>query len=347
MTEPIAYFDGHNDLLLRLTMSDGTASDFLDGDGKGHVDLPRARKGGMVGGFYAMFSPPDRPAGQPVAASFNGLPPMLPADRAWHWVKRELALFQRIIEDGAGKVAHCRSGAAVADAIDSGIYAMILHLEGCEAIEADLDLLHVLYAAGLRSLGPVWSRETIFGTGVPLKFPGSPDIGPGLTDAGKALIREANKLKIVVDLSHMNEKGFWDIAEISDAPLVATHSNVHALCEAPRNLTDRQLDAIRETQGMVGLNFGARFLREDGRANADVPISRMIEHLGYMLEKLGEDHVGLGSDFDGVEVPRRIRDVSDMPTFFDALAEHGYGSGLIEKIAWRNWVSLLERTLDR
>ncbi|MCC0025350.1 MAG: membrane dipeptidase [Hyphomicrobiaceae bacterium] len=343
----IRYFDGHNDLLLRLTMANVSSSDFLDGDGKGHVDLPRAQKGGMVGGFYAMFSPPDRPAGQPVAASFNGLPPMLPADRAWYWVKRELALFERIIEDGAGKVAHCRDGAAVSEAIENGIYAMILHLEGCEAIEADLDLLHVLYAAGLRSLGPVWSRETIFGTGVPLKFPGSPDIGPGLTDAGKALIREANKLRIVVDLSHMNEKGFWDIAEISDAPLVATHSNVHALCTAPRNLTDKQLDAIRESGGMVGLNFGARFLREDGQANADVPIGRMIEHLDYMLERLGEDHVGLGSDFDGVEVPKSIRDVSDMPTFFEALAEHGHGPELIEKIAWRNWVSLLERTLDR
>ncbi|MCB9994086.1 MAG: membrane dipeptidase [Hyphomicrobiaceae bacterium] len=341
------YFDGHNDLLLRLTVADRPATDFLDGDGKGHIDLPRAKAGGMVGGHYAMFSPPDRAEGQPVASSYHGLPPMLPPERAWHWVRRELALFARIVEEGEGRVVHCRSGAEVEAAIEAGRHAMVLHLEGCEAIEADLDLLHVLHAAGLRSLGPVWSRETIFGTGVPLKYPGTPDIGPGLTDAGKALIREANRLNIQIDLSHMNEKGFWDIASISDAPLVATHSNVHALCEAPRNLTDKQLDAIRDSGGMVGLNFGARFLRQDGQANGDFPMARMVEHLDYLLEKLGEDHVGLGSDFDGVEITREIKDVSDMPKFFALLADHGYDDGLIEKIAWRNWVAHLKRTLDR
>ncbi|MDA4808079.1 membrane dipeptidase, partial [Enterobacter hormaechei] len=145
-----------------------------------------------------------------------------------------------------------------------------------------LDALYVLHQAGLRTLGPVWSRSNIFAHGVPFRFPSSPDIGPGLTDYGKQLIRTCNELRIMVDLSHMNEQGFWDIAAISDAPLVASHSNVHALCTHSRNLTDRQLDAIRDTGGLVGLNFGVLFLRQDGVRNPDTDLSELVRHVDYI-----------------------------------------------------------------
>src|SRR5690606_14690302 len=105
--------------------------------------------------------------------------------------------------------------------------------------------------------------------GVPFRFPASPDIGPGLTDAGKELVRACNRMRILVDLSHLNEQGFRDVMAISDAPLVATHSNVHALCQSARNLTGWQLGAIRESGGMVGLNFATGFLRADGRMVAE------------------------------------------------------------------------------
>ena len=111
---------------------------------------------------------------------------------------------------------------------------MVLHLEGAEAIDGDLNFLEVLYAAGLRSLGPVWSRNNIFGHGVPFKFPASPDLGDGLTAAGEKLVSACNEMKILVDLSHITEKGFWDVARLSKAPLVATHSNAHALCPSPQ-----------------------------------------------------------------------------------------------------------------
>ena len=128
-------------------------------------------------------------------------------------------------------------------------------MEGCEAIDADLAALDVFYAAGLRSLGPVWSRNNIFAHGVPFAFPMSPDTGPGLTEAGERLVKECNRKGILIDLAHITEKGFWDVAKLSDQPLIASHSNAHTLTPVARNLTDRQLDAIRDSKGLAGLNY--------------------------------------------------------------------------------------------
>src|SRR5690606_476421 len=123
------------------------------------------------------------------------------------------------------------------------------------------------------SLGPVWSRDNAFAHGVPFAYPSSPDTGPGLTDAGKELVRACNRMGILIDLSHMTEKGFFDVARVSDQPLVATHSNVHAITPSARNLTDRQLDAVRDSKGVVGLNYAVSFLREDGQERADTGIA--------------------------------------------------------------------------
>lgn len=109
----------------------------------------------------------------------------------------------------------------------------------------------------------------------------------------------------MVDLSHLNEKGFWDVAALSDAPLVATHSNVHAICPSPRNLTDRQLDAIRRSDGMVGLNFHIGFLRPDGNSKLDAPLELMVQHIDYLVERLGIERVGFGSGFRRGENARR------------------------------------------
>jgi len=220
-----------------------------------------------------------------------------------------------------------------------------MHMEGAEAIGPDLDALYLFYEMGLRSIGPVWSRPTVFGHGVPFKYPGNPNIGPGLTDAGKQLVRLCNELGVMIDLSHMNEAGFNDVARLSSAPLVATHSNVHALCASPRNLTDRQLDQIRDTSGMVGLNFSTSFLRADGVGSPDTGLDEMLRHVDYLIEKLGEDHVGLGSDFDGCTVPNAIKDVTGVPKLLQALAEHGYDAPLLAKFARGNWLVCLDRTL--
>src|SRR5690606_26678002 len=129
-----------------------------------------------------------------------------------------------------------------------------------------------LYAAGLRSVGIVWSRQNAFGTGVPFRHNADPDIGPGLTGAGKELVRVCNAMGVMIDLSHLNAAGFRDVAAISDRPLVATHSNVHAVSPHARNLTDWQLAAIRESGGVAGLNYACGFLRPDGAMRTDTEI---------------------------------------------------------------------------
>ena len=176
-------------------------------------------------------------------------------------------------------------------------------------------------------------------------FPSSPDTGPGLTDAGRELVRACNRLGILIDLSHLNEAGFWDVAALSDAPLVATHSNAHALCAASRNLTDAQLDAIRDSGGVVGVNFAITFLREDGLLVADTPITEIVRHIDYFAERMGIDHVAFGSDFDGAEVPEELGGAAGLPKLVAALRDSGYDDDALAKITHGNWLRVLERHL--
>lgn len=345
---PIAYFDGHNDVLLRLALDKGAdpIGRFLEGGGGGHIDLERARQGHFVGGLFALFSPPSRRtdfAGQqgPLDAP---LPPALSRETALASIMTEIGVLLRLVARADGQVALCRTAGEIRAAIAAGRLAIVLHLEGADAIDEDLYLLDVLYALGLRSLGPVWSRPNAFGHGVPMRFPGSPDTGPGLTEAGGRLVAACNRRGIVIDLSHMNEQGFWDVARLSTAPLVATHSNVHAISPSPRNLTEKQLDAIRESDGFVGLNFATAYLRPDGQMRADTDLELMVRHLDGLIEKLGETRVGIGSDFDGAGIPAAIGSVAGSQALFEALRRHGYDEALLRKIGAENWLALLQRT---
>ena len=218
---------------------------------------------------------------------------------------------------------------------------MVLHFEGAEAIRPDLSNLETWYDQGLRSLGLVWSRPNAFGRGVDFAFPGSPDTGPGLTEAGFALVRACNRLGIAIDLSHLNEKGFWDVAKTSSAPLIASHSCMHRLCPNSRNLTDRQLAAIKASKGVVGINFAPAFLRADGKLTADTSIAEIVRHLLHGIDKMGIDHVALGSDFDGVLLPTEIGSVAGFPKIFGILAKEGLKQEELIKIAHGNWLRVL------
>ena len=341
-------FDGHNDVLLRLwRRGDEGVQAFLDGECKGQLDLPRAQKGGMAGGLYAIFVPSEGKAGAlPVDSPAYAipLPPVLELTYAQRATLEMTSLLLRIAERSQGRVRVARSVADIRAARAAGAHAPVLHIEGCEALDPDLRMLDVLYAAGLRSLGPVWSRSNIFAHGVPFRFPSSPDTGDGLTEHGKALIRRCNALRVLVDLSHMNEKGFWDIAGLSKAPLVATHSNAHALCASSRNLTDKQLSAIRASGGLVGVNYAVSFLRRDGRRDPTTPLDTVVDHIAYLVERLGEDSVGLGSDFDGALIPEAIGSVAGLPNLVAAMRARGFGEALIEKICFENWMRVLAET---
>ena len=342
-------FDGHNDVLLRLwkRARDGfdPVKDFRDGVRVGHIDLARARAGGLAGGLCAIYIPSgDLVLKEPGPDGSYVTPLSQPLERA---PSLDIAMQMASIAlrlDRAGAWRLCRSVADIDAAMEAGDFAAVMHMEGCEAIDPDLEALDVFHAAGLRSLGPVWSRNNIFGHGVPFAFPMSPDTGPGLTESGKALIRACNRLGILIDLSHITENGFWDVARLSDQPLVASHSNAHALVPVARNLTDRQLDAIRESGGLVGLNFAVTMLRSDGRENADTPLSDMVRHVDHLVGRLGIDGVAIGSDFDGALVPREITDASGLQNLVAALKTAGYGDVELEKICRGNWLRVLRTT---
>lgn len=346
MTDRIPVFDGHNDLLLRLWKTDPAARDrlWLDGDGGGHLDLPRMRQGGFAGGLFAIYVPSPDGAGLLGAMDTPPfdlpLPEPIPAAEAQPVALAMAGILMRL--ERAGGLRLCTSADAIRSAMAAGEVAAVMHMEGAEAIGPDLDALHVFHALGLCSLGPVWSRPTLFGHGVPFRFPGDPDTGPGLTGLGKDLVRLCDELRILVDLSHLNAAGFDDVAAISSAPLVATHSNAWAVTPSTRNLTDRQLAIIAERGGMVGLNFAAGFLRPDGRGLPDTGWEPVLRHLDHLIGVLGEDHVGFGSDFDGAVLPAGIGDAAGLPALLAALGAHGYDETLLAKLAHRNWLDTLE-----
>ncbi|MEM7544885.1 MAG: dipeptidase [Pseudomonadota bacterium] len=344
----VPVFDGHNDVLTRILKSGGVAEAkaFLTGL-PGHVDAPKAKAGGFAGGFFAIWVPSPAELGDVVAMmqapSYDlPLPPAIDQPDALGSVMAEAAILMRL--EALGALTICTTVAEIEACITNGTMAAILHLEGAEAIDPDFHALDVLYRAGLRSLGPVWSRPTIFAEGVPFRFPATPDIGPGLTDHGRRLVARCNALGVMLDLSHLNDAGFRDVAHLSEAPLVATHSNAHAICPHARNLTDCQLSIIGESGGMVGLNFAVAFLREDGGMYGDTPVEVMLRHIDHMIGIMGEDCVGLGSDYDGATTPDRIGGVDGLPVLIEAMRAHGYGETLIEKLAWRNWMRVLRAT---
>ena len=349
----IPVFDGHNDTLLNLHLPDrGEGRSFFERSDLGHIDLIRAREGGFGGGFFACYTPNPEDDGWNEESALtvtengyevSGAPPLDPeyAQGFTEGLVKDLYLLEK---ESNGALRIVRTADELEMCLREDVIAAILHFEGAENLGSDPGALESYYEAGLRSLGIVWSRPNAYAEGVPFKFPSSPDTGPGLTDAGRELVRECNGLGILVDLSHINEKGFWEVAEISHAPLVATHSNAHALCPASRNLTDRQLDAIRDSDGMVGVNFAVGFLREDGGESEDTPLETILRHVDYLVERVGVDRVGFGSDFDGAKVPEGIGDVSGLPDLLAALHAAGYDDASLRKLAHENWVRVLRST---
>ncbi|HDD24902.1 MAG TPA: membrane dipeptidase [Chloroflexi bacterium] len=346
-------FDGHNDTITRLLPMGAAGLDgFRNGRSDIHLDLPRARAGGLRGGMFAICVPSKAADGgefspQPILAAegyeIPFAPPCDPSDAQRFTIIAMGKLF-RLIEASGGEMRLARTADEVAAAFREGTLAVVLHFEGAEAIDPDLDALHVFYAAGLRSLGIVWSRPNAFGYGVPFRLPASPDIGPGLTPAGQELVRACNHLGILIDLAHLNERGFWDVAELSTAPLVSTHSAAHALCPSARNLTDVQLDAIGASGGVVGITFHVPDLRTDGRFDPHTPLDEIVRHVEYVARRIGVAHVALGSDFDGALIPTAVGDVAGLPRIVEALREHGFDDSEIRQIAHENWLRVLQQT---
>jgi membrane dipeptidase len=339
----IPVVDGHNDALLRIRRRGGSLRGRSD---EGHLDLPRMREGGIAAGFFAAFVPAqdgelDDPR-RALVTTADGyevpFEPPLPFERAVRVAEELAALAERDLElvRTVAELERCLAGEAGPGAI--------LHLEGAEPLEPGLGNLEAWAERGLRSVGIVWSRPNAFGHGVPFRFPGTPDVGPGLTDAGRALVRACNDLGLVLDLAHLNERGFFEAAELSGAPLVVSHAGVHALCPVPRSVTDAELDAIRDSGGLVGIVFDTAMTRPDADLVADTPLETILAHAEYVAERIGVEHVALGSDFDGCSPPRALADASRTQAFLDGLAARGWSDPDLHAIAHGNWLRVLRAT---
>ncbi|HZU60674.1 MAG TPA: dipeptidase [Solirubrobacteraceae bacterium] len=317
---------------------------FATGRPEGDLDLPRMREAGLRGAIFAIFTPSEPDVEVQVPRSdglieFEYAPPLeqpQAAGQASAAAGRLLAL------ERSGHLRLARSGADLDRAAgDQGPPVAVLHLEGAEAIDPGLEALELWHSAGLRSLGPVWSRANQFAHGVPFISPSSPDHGPGLTPAGGALVRRCGELGILVDLSHLNAAGFWDVAGLDVGPLVASHSAAHALCPASRNLTDDQLDAIGKSGGLVGIVFACTFLRPDFADDPDTPLTLIADHARYVADRIGAEHVGLGSDFDGATTPAELGGARGLPDVLEALSRAGFTEPELDAVAWGNWRRVL------
>ncbi|SCB20012.1 dipeptidase [Rhizobium multihospitium] len=350
--DTVRIFDGHNDAVQFMLDYKPDGRDFLARSEAGHLDLPRALEGGLAGGLFAMYAPPEHEPVDDLTITHNGYEvryaEAVHPDHARRQIDGQLSAIRKLIGRSGDKIRLATSVREIEAARYDTDFAVVLHMEGADAIGPDLGYLDSLYDAGLRSLGIVWSRPNIFGYGVPFAYPRSPDTGPGLTDLGKNLVRRCNELGIMIDVSHLNERGFWDVAALSTAPLVATHVCAHTICPSTRNLTDRQLDAIRDTGGVVGLNLAVNDIRADAHLEEDTSLDSVVRQIDYLIARVGADGVALGSDFDGAVVPREIGDASGLPRLMEAMRKSGFDEQALRKFSYDNWLRVFDLTwLDR
>jgi membrane dipeptidase len=334
-TERQKVFDGHNDMLYQLwTRGEQKGQLFLSSEPSNPLSIThhKAQNGGLAGGLFAIFVPANK--------NVEGTR-YLSQPEAFQYTLDMLAIADYLNDAHGHSFRICRNKSDIIKAEREGAIAAVLHIEGAEAIGADLTEIEQLSSRGIRSIGPLWSRPNIFGQGVPFTYPGSPDQGSGLTANGKALVKECDAAGIMLDVSHLNEAGFWDIAKISNQPIIASHSNAHSLCPSPRNLTDRQLDAIAERGGLVGVCFATAYLREDGARDRDTSLDLILRQFDYLISRVGEDNVAFGSDFDGAVLPASLADAAALPTLITAMRAYGFGVPLIAKLCWDNWLNKL------
>ena len=333
-------FDGHEDFITQVKpkrgifgldggrdfLADGSASpsDTANGDGHteqsktGHVDLPRAMRGGLGGCFTSIYLSNERAEYNPLAYAID-----------------EMNDVFRIADRSEGRFRICRTVAEVRQAFDDSAFASVFMFEGADPISSSLKELRVFYEAGLRCLAPTWSRSTIFAHGV--AFNGSlPDTG--LTDLGRELVHECNRLGILLDVSHINPAGFWDMLEESKAPIVATHSSVKAISPHVRNLDDDQIRALARKGGSIGINFANIFLRPDMQRGDDTPLDVIVQHFDHIVNLVGDEHVSFGTDFDGTDVPAVVKDATGLPVVLRALKQKGYSDTSLERICNGNFL---------
>jgi len=323
------FIDGHNDTMMRVIDQDtwepvvdiGGATDF-------HIDLDKLQKGGLSAPIFAAFSQGYYDGGQNIAKSLSESLAILNALYYTEEKNRERFKIVKTVEEIRGN-------------FKNGLISAIPSIEGAYFISKDnhMEILRQLKDLGVKLLGFNWNYSNYLGEGAGEVYSdGKTKSSNGLTDLGKLVLKEMEDLGIGIDVSHMNEATFWGVVENTTSPIIASHSGAYRLRKHRRNLKDNQLEAIRESGGLVGLVLCNNFLKEGGAAY----LEDYMDHLNYIVEKIGIDHVAIGSDLDGTDLPVDLKDSSEMGKIV-ALLEDQYASEDVNKILSGNFLRVFER----
>ncbi len=303
------YFDGHCDTIYRCYETGEPMA-----HNGGHIALDR------VGGFegyaqlFTFFWDADR----------------APKEGMLHVAEGMYDLFRRELAANPDTLIHCRSAEEVRRYAGQGKTCALLSIEGGDLLECDPEKLELAQSWGVKLVNLTWN--------VPNTLSGSHCREPerGLSDVGRAFVRTAEQAGILMDVSHLSQRGFWDLVDMTSKPIVASHSNARGVYDHSRGLTDDQFRAICQTGGVVGLNFYSDFVGEKPT------MEQLIRHLEHFLDLGGEKHIGIGGDLDGCDsTVEGIAGVQDVPRLYAALQARGYGDSLLEDIFWNNWLRIL------
>ena len=292
--------------------------------------LDRFRQGGLTGGVFIIWADPphDQRARERMIESLGAMSAEL-------WENQDIIQVVTEPDDFAAAEA-------------AGKLGVMLGLEGLSGIGTNVEMLYAFERMGFRLAMLTWNELNDLSTGP------TQDPTRGLTDYGREAIRIMNELKMIVDVAHTNEKSFWDILETSSAPVIASHSNVREICDVPRNLWDEQIDAIRQGGGMVGINAFNEFVSHD---REEQTLSRLVDHIDYLVERMGIDHVGFGFDFDDFlnldtlasfcaspdHGLQGLQNIGDAPNMLAELKRRGYSPAEIRKLSGENFVNFYRR----
>lgn len=316
--------DAHCDTVLylieRLGKPDWKTRSIIERSEQGHVDIPRLIEGGVTCQFFAIY----------VDTIYK---PEKATERALELIS---ALYNEI-EKSDGKIVVAKNSEDILRAKKDGKIAALISLEGGEPIQYSPLLLKAFRMLGVRAMSLTWNERNMLADGV-----SESRTRGGLTSLGLKVLEKMQELGMIVDVSHISEAGFWDIVENCNKPIIASHSNCKKLCNHPRNLTDEQLKAIAEKNGVVGVNFYPKFLVKGGEASID----DVVKHIDHIVNVAGINHVGLGSDFDGISsTPKGLEDVSKLPNLTAKLLEHGYSKNEIKKILGENFLRVIKEVV--
>jgi membrane dipeptidase len=284
----------------------------------GHVDIPRLIEGGVDCQVFA------------IGAARVIFPP-----RAVKTGLQMIDIFYRECEKNSEAITPVFCHGDILKAHAEGKIAALLAVEGGEVIGGDTGVLRMFYRLGVRMFSLVYHRSELADGASQNRTEG------GLTTLGLEVAEEIQRLGIVVDVSHLNDAGFWDLMDVMKKPLIASHSSCRALCDHPRNLTDEQIEAMAEKGGVIGVNFAPNFIHP-----VKATVERVVDHIDHIVELVGVDHVGLGSDFDGISTtPDGLDDVTHMPNVTKVLVKRGYSEGEAKKILGENHLRVFKRVI--